>query len=228
MKTIELENYKTFVNKAAARYSTAVQQVKDIAEELGCTIFCQRRKLYNESYNYMLISREDEEKIMQELEARKDNLQPSKQSKKCSCKADKIEWLMDQGAEVDVTDKANIYIVSMYDGAIAKKFNLNCGMQNVQEYFARCFEKHSFDAKEETETVPAVKPVAKITTKTSSAPAVKPVKLQTSLSDRYVPLDVYETDKLAVSSAESPTAKASYSMLDTIEIAELREMFCKH
>lgn len=142
MKTLQVNNYKNFVRKAAIKYSTTCQQIQDIAEELECTVFCQTKKMYNNPYNYYLISQEDIYRICTELEARKDNLAQPKEAKKRSCKEDKLEWLINQGATVDVTDKPNVYMVSMYNGAIVKKFNLSCGMQNIQNYFDRCFSKH--------------------------------------------------------------------------------------
>ena len=142
MKTIQLNNYKNFVRKAAVKYNTTAQQIQDIAEELNCTIFVQKRKIYNDPYNYYLISQEDIYKILNELEARKGNLQVPKEPRKRTCREDKLEWLIDQGAQVDVTDKPNIYTVSMYNGAIVKRFNLTCGLQNIQDYFDKCFSKH--------------------------------------------------------------------------------------
>lgn len=142
MKTIQVNNYKNFVRKAAIKYNTTAQQIQDIAEELNCTILVQTRKMYNKPFNYYLISQEDIYKICNELEVRKDNLAQPVEPKKRICKEDKIEWLINQGATVDVTDKPNIYTVSMYNGAIVKKFNLSCGMKNIQDYFDRCFAKH--------------------------------------------------------------------------------------
>lgn len=142
MKTIQVNNYKNFVRKAAVKYNTTVQQIQDIAEELNCTVFIQKRKIYNDPYNYYLISQEDIYKVLNELETRKDNLAKPKEPKKRFSKEDKIEWLIDNGATVDTTDKPNIYTVSMYNGAIVKKFNLSCGLKNIQDYFDRCFSKH--------------------------------------------------------------------------------------
>lgn len=142
METIQVNNFKNFVRKAAVKYNTTAQQIQDIAEELNCTIFCQTRKIYNDPYNYYLISRDDVYKILDALEVRKDNLQVPKEPKKRVCREDKLEWLIDQGAQVDGTDKPNIYTVSMYNGAIVKKFNLSCGMKNIQNYFDKCFGKH--------------------------------------------------------------------------------------
>lgn len=142
MKTIQVNNYKNFLKKAAVRYNTTVQQVADIADDLGCTILCQQRKMYSKTYNHMLISQEDVYKILNELEARKDNLTQRPEARKRTCKEDKLEWLIDQGAQVDATNKPNIYKVSMYNGAIAKHFNINCSMTNIQDYFDRCFCKH--------------------------------------------------------------------------------------
>ena len=142
MKIIQVNNYKNFLNKAAVRYNTTVQQVADIADDLGCTILCQQRKMYSKTYNHMLISQEDVYKILNELEARKDNLTQKPEARKRTCKEDKLEWLIDQGAQVDATNKPNIYTVSMYNGAIVKHFNINCSMTNIQDYFDRCFCKH--------------------------------------------------------------------------------------
>lgn len=145
MKTIQVNNYKNFVRKAAVEYNTTAQQIQDIAEELNCTILVQTRKMYNDPYNYYLISQEDIYRICNELEARKDNDSLAKpvEPRKHTCKEDKIEWLINQGATVDATDKPNMYMVSMYNGAIIKKFNLSCGMQNIQNYFDKCFSKHN-------------------------------------------------------------------------------------
>jgi hypothetical protein len=144
MKTIQVNNFKNFLRKAAVRYNTTIQQVVDVADELGCTILCQQRKMYSKDYTYMLISQEDVYKILNELEARKDNLaqRTEARKRKRTCKEDKLEWLIDQGAQVDATDKPNIYTVSMYNGAIVKHFNINCSMTNIQDYFDRCFCKH--------------------------------------------------------------------------------------
>lgn len=142
MKTIQVNNYKNFLKKAAVRYNTTAQQVADIAEELGCTILCQQRKMYSKAYNHMLISQEDVYKILNELETRKGNLTQRPEARKRSCKEDKLEWLIDQGAQVDATNKPNIYKVSMYNGAIIKHFNINCSMINIQDYFDKCFCKH--------------------------------------------------------------------------------------
>lgn len=147
MKTLQVNNFKNFVRKAVIKYNTTCQQIQDIAKELSCTIFCQTRKMYNKHYNYYLISQEDIYRICTELEARKDNLEhplaQPQEPKKRTCREDKLEWLINQGATVDVTDKPNVYVVSMYNGAIVKKFNLSCGMQNIQNYFDRCFSKHN-------------------------------------------------------------------------------------
>lgn len=142
MKIIQVNNYKNFLKKAAVRYNTTVQQVADIADDLGCTILCQQRKMYSKAYNHMLISQEDVYKILNELEARKGNLTQRPEARKRSCKEDKLEWLIDQGAQVDATNKPNIYKVSMYNGAIVKHFNINCSMTNIQDYFDKCFCKH--------------------------------------------------------------------------------------
>lgn len=145
MKTVEVKNYKKFVVEAAKQYNTTVQQVQKIVEELDCSIICQLRKMYGDPYKYMMISREDIYRVVSELQSRGDNLQRPEdmQRRKRVCKDEKLEWLIDQGAEVDVIDAQKaLYSVSMYNHAIVKKFNLNCGMKNIQDYFDRCFKKH--------------------------------------------------------------------------------------
>lgn len=153
MKVLEVRNYKHFAAKAAKQYETTIQQIKDIADDLGCTIFVQTRKMYSKDYNYYLISKDDIYKVLAELEARKDSLQQPVKRQHRVCRDDKVNWLKEQGATVDInSSKPNRCTVSMYNGAIIKHFNLSCSMQNIQDYFDKCFKKHPETTKEDTES----------------------------------------------------------------------------